>query len=83
MTVNDGELNIEFVTDVENAKINAIKVSPAESDAAFSTSTDKPLVSRTGSPPKSMSVQNKTPEPTATPTPLNTHGPTGNGHWEP
>lgn len=28
VTVSDGELNIEFVTDLENAKINAIKVSP-------------------------------------------------------
>ncbi len=58
VSVSDGELNIEFVTDVENAKINAIKVSPAESDAAFSTSPDMPLAGRTGSPPKWLSVQN-------------------------
>ena len=77
VTVSDGELNIEFVTDVENAKINAIKVSPAGSDSAINISQVKPLVARTVSPPKKVSTSNKTPKPTATPAWFKTRGAKG------
>ena len=57
VTVNDGELNIEFVTNVENAKVNAIQVSQA---GPTPTPTATPTTGPTATP---------TDEPTATPTP--------------
>jgi PKD repeat protein len=43
VTVSDGELNIEFNTNFENAKINAIKVALAGLGAAFNYSPATPL----------------------------------------
>lgn len=77
VTVSDGELNIEFVTDLENAKINAIKVSPVGSGAAFGTSASVSPPNPTVSPAKSTPVQNETPEPRSTPIRTKTRMPIG------
>ncbi|MGY4911381.1 nucleoside hydrolase-like domain-containing protein [Micromonospora aurantiaca (nom. illeg.)] len=47
VAVTDGTLNIQFVSNVENAKVNAIKVTPAGATAAFTYSPTNPTTGQT------------------------------------
>ncbi|MCZ7436709.1 DUF1593 domain-containing protein [Micromonospora sp. WMMC241] len=42
VAVTDGTLNIQFVSNIENAKVNAIKVTPAGATAAFTYTPTNP-----------------------------------------
>ncbi|WMF04484.1 malectin domain-containing carbohydrate-binding protein [Micromonospora robiginosa] len=66
IAVTDGTLNIQFVSNVENAKVNAIKVTPAGTTAAFTHTPTNPTAGQTVTLDGSTSTS---PAPPSPPTP--------------